>query len=62
LGARSTVILARLLFVLGHISFKQLVHMEAVESELKRRRHAKKAPSEAGAAKDGEVCVAGTRR
>lgn len=52
MNAKSSVLLARLLFVAGHVAFRQLAHMEVIESELKRRRHNKKPEA---VAKPGEV-------
>ncbi|KAJ3056052.1 Condensin complex subunit [Rhizophlyctis rosea] len=55
--------LSRLCFLVGHVAIKQTVHLEAVESEWKRRKHAEmleKTPRKAAAAADDLDAVTGT--
>jgi condensin complex subunit 1 len=42
-GNESSVLLAQLLFVVGHVAIKQIVHLELIESEWKKRKNAKDA-------------------
>jgi condensin complex subunit 1 len=37
----SSMKLAQLIFVVGHVAIKQMVHLECIESEWKRRKHLK---------------------
>ncbi|KAH6584750.1 hypothetical protein BASA60_000845 [Batrachochytrium salamandrivorans] len=53
----NTIQLAQLCFLVGHVSIKQIVHLELIEAEWKRQRHAeepKKTPSKRNAANDLE--------
>ncbi|KAJ3189764.1 Condensin complex subunit [Gaertneriomyces sp. JEL0708] len=43
LGICDPLELSKLCFVLGHVAVKQIVHLEAVEAEWKRRKHAEEA-------------------
>ncbi|KAJ3043566.1 Condensin complex subunit [Rhizophlyctis rosea] len=55
--------LSRLCFLVGHVAIKQMVHLEVIESEWKRRKHsemAEKTPRKAAAAVDELDAVTGT--
>lgn len=47
--------LAQLVFVVGHVAIKQIVHLESIESEWKRRKAAKDAGTTGGSLQAGEL-------
>lgn len=51
--ASSGFMLAQLLFVVGHVAIKQIVHLESIETEWKRRKIRKDSTNEQGAAGSG---------
>ncbi|KAJ8099886.1 armadillo-type protein [Lipomyces tetrasporus] len=56
----TTCALSQLLFLVGHIAIKQIVHMEAYESEFKRRKAATEKERDEGPPKDEMDLIAGT--
>ena len=51
--ASAGFMLAQLLFVVGHVAIKQIVHLESIETEWKRRKIRKDSTNEQGAAGSG---------
>ncbi|KAK4642279.1 condensin complex non-SMC subunit Cnd1 [Podospora bellae-mahoneyi] len=54
----NTVALSQLLFIVGHVAIKQIVHLELCELDFKRRKQEKE--KSAAAAKDASTLSAGT--